>query len=266
MEKYFKEALKEFTYDVASGGAIEHLANLGYTPSQIHGMLDFPTPLERVKETYYKWCVKNKIIVEDESEFSRGLSKSHFVTEYDEYGHKSFRKVIQTGACEGADITTFKTVTYMPGLHGTFKDFLKEYSGISENDRIGSSTEQNTELNATPNTKQNAASSTELNAKPNTKLSAASSTELNTVLNSAKNLYVTCDFGRRAYRDKEAFASFLSVLTDEERNYIKEIPWKLENVWHVMDARMSDIVLTLREQSAYHGEILNLYGRERLIF
>lgn len=44
MEKqtYFQTALANFTFDVASGGAIRHLADLDYTAAQIMKRLDFP--------------------------------------------------------------------------------------------------------------------------------------------------------------------------------------------------------------------------------
>lgn len=46
-QEYFKSALSDFTYEAASGGAIRHLADLGYTVKQISGQLSFPTPLDR---------------------------------------------------------------------------------------------------------------------------------------------------------------------------------------------------------------------------
>ncbi len=199
---YFKEALKNFTYDVASGGAIEHLANLGYMPSQIHKMLDFPTPMECVQENYWKYCIKNKIIIEDVSEFSGKLEKTHFVTEYDEYGHKSFRKVAESGGVGGGtEPENFKTVDYVPQIHGRLLDFLKDYGCIG-------------------------------------------------------SAYVSCDYGARRYRDAEKFKEFLLPLTEEQRIYIEEMPWKLNTVWHVIDTRMAGILCTLYEKSSYHGRIM----------
>ena len=48
----FNRALSDFTHDVASGGAIRHLCDKGYTVSQIMKMLDYPTPRERVEKTF----------------------------------------------------------------------------------------------------------------------------------------------------------------------------------------------------------------------
>ena len=53
-QEYFKSALSDFTYEAASGGAIRHLADLGYTVKQISGQLSFPTPFARVQKTVWQ--------------------------------------------------------------------------------------------------------------------------------------------------------------------------------------------------------------------
>jgi hypothetical protein len=93
--KYFREALKNFTYDSASGGAIEHLASLGYLPQEIEKMLDFPTPYRQIQEYYWEYLVKNKIIVEEKEELDAGRKKEYFVADYDSYGRKTFRQVVE---------------------------------------------------------------------------------------------------------------------------------------------------------------------------
>ena len=40
----FKQSLNNFINDFASGDAIRHLADKGYTVAQIVGMLDYPIP------------------------------------------------------------------------------------------------------------------------------------------------------------------------------------------------------------------------------
>jgi hypothetical protein len=93
--KYFREALKNFTYDSASGGAIEHLAGLGYLPQEIEKMLDFPTPYRQIQEYYWNYLVKNKIIVEEKEGLAAGQKKEYFVADYDSYGRKTFRQVVE---------------------------------------------------------------------------------------------------------------------------------------------------------------------------
>jgi hypothetical protein len=91
----FREALGNFAFDVASGGAIEHLAALGYTPQEIKERLDFPTPYAKVQEAYWNYCLKNRIIIESEEDIAKKRENVKYVTEYDSYGRKSFRKVVE---------------------------------------------------------------------------------------------------------------------------------------------------------------------------
>ena len=51
---YFQKALADFTQEAASGGAIRHLADMGYTVKQIMERLDFPTPYERVQKAVWE--------------------------------------------------------------------------------------------------------------------------------------------------------------------------------------------------------------------
>jgi hypothetical protein len=128
-DKIFQDVLANFTYAAASGDAIVHLADAGYTPQEIKKMLDFPTPYERVQETFWNYLLEKGIIVEDKSELGKRQEKVHFVTDYDSYGHKSFRRVVEYEERESSvlDLDTFRQVTYNLAAHGTFAAFLKEY-------------------------------------------------------------------------------------------------------------------------------------------
>lgn len=61
--QYFEEALSDFTHDVASGRAIRHLVDLGYTTDQIMKRLDYPTPRERVEQTVYRYMRESGILI-----------------------------------------------------------------------------------------------------------------------------------------------------------------------------------------------------------
>ena len=63
-QKYFQEALSDFMFDVASGGAIRQMANRGYSVDQIMKSLDFPTPRERVEQTVYRHLLSCGILLE----------------------------------------------------------------------------------------------------------------------------------------------------------------------------------------------------------
>ncbi len=95
MEKqdYFRSALSNFAMDMASGDAIRHLADRGYTARQISRMLDFPTPYERIQKTIWEHYLDKKIILLKEPGSPHCQENSEFVTEYNQSGVRSFRKV-----------------------------------------------------------------------------------------------------------------------------------------------------------------------------
>jgi hypothetical protein len=216
----FRDALKNFTFDVACGGAIAHLADCGYIPQEIQGMLDFPTSLATVQETYWKHCVKKKIIVEEKSELGKRLEKVSFVTDYDAYGRMSLRRVTECSDKKAPETypDDFRHICYAPEVHGAFDLFLKEYC-----------------LN--------------INGDDND-----------------RNAYVSCDFGLRLKRDAKEYEKFLNPLTGEYRRYMEGIPWKRKIVWHLLNRRMTDILIILYEQSSYHGTIVLLDKQEEISF
>ncbi len=94
----FQSALADFTYDVASGGAIRHLTDLGYTAKQISETLSYPTPMKRIQEQMWKRLLETETILAQEPGSPREVSK--FVREYDKYGRTSFRMVSETALQE----------------------------------------------------------------------------------------------------------------------------------------------------------------------
>lgn len=74
--RYFEEALSDFTHDVASGGAIRHLVDLGYSTDQIMKRLDFPTSRERVEKMVYRQMVSTGILLEELPTPEEALTKS----------------------------------------------------------------------------------------------------------------------------------------------------------------------------------------------
>lgn len=91
----FRKALSDFSFDVASGGAIRHLADLGYTVKQIQEQLDFPTPFARIQEAVWKRLVDTRVIFLEEPWQQHLKETVHFVREYDSYGKASFRRVVE---------------------------------------------------------------------------------------------------------------------------------------------------------------------------
>ena len=94
-ESYFDKALSNFVFDFASGGAIRHLADLGYTVTEIVGRLDFPTPKERVAEAVWKHYINIGKIRLDKSLNSGVIEKISYVKEQGKYGRTSMRRVVE---------------------------------------------------------------------------------------------------------------------------------------------------------------------------
>ena len=90
----FEKALSDFAYETASGGAIRHLADSGYTVRQIMEKLDFPTPYERVQKTVWEHLVRQGTILLEKPGRSGQKESVSYVREYDQYGKASFRRVV----------------------------------------------------------------------------------------------------------------------------------------------------------------------------
>lgn len=82
MEKYFEKALSDFTFDVASGGAIRHLTDRGYPVPQIRKMLDFPTPYERVQQTVWEHLLAQGVLRLEEPGNGEAQEKYGYVEDF----------------------------------------------------------------------------------------------------------------------------------------------------------------------------------------
>lgn len=71
--KYFQEALADFMHDAASGDAIRHLCDLGYTTDAIIRQLTFPTPRDRVERMVYRHLTERGILLEALPEHAREI-------------------------------------------------------------------------------------------------------------------------------------------------------------------------------------------------
>lgn len=91
--KEFNKALSNFITDVASGGAIRHLADQGYSISKIEQQLDYPMSKEKIAHIMWEHYVNTgKISLEEPKPVHEKVS---FIKEQDEYGRISFRRVIE---------------------------------------------------------------------------------------------------------------------------------------------------------------------------
>jgi len=161
-DKYFKKALADFTLDFASGDAIRALADKGYSVTEIHKRLDFPTPIEKIRDTVWKHYIDTGVILLENPSDSLPKKRVTYEKVQDSLGRTSFKQVI-----------------------------------VEDNDLKD---------------------------------------------------YVEIDFGKKIYRDRKAFEKTLDVLSFEDRQYILDLPWPLEIVWHVKNERMERILQKLQEK------------------
>lgn len=121
-QKYFKEAISNFTYEAACGGAIRHLADLGYTVKQIMEQLSFPVPYERVQKTVWEHFLESGILLLEEPGKGKVQEKADYVREYDKYGKASFRRVVNQEKSE--ETVQFKEQHFDAGKDGSFAAYL----------------------------------------------------------------------------------------------------------------------------------------------
>lgn len=187
-DKYFKQALSDFTIEFASGDAIRSLSDKGYSVKKIKSKFDFPTPEERIREIVWKHYIDNKTICLENPKEALSVENYTIKKVYDSYGRPSFKKV-SVKADEEA-----------------------------------------------PSSKQ---------VKVETDEEASGYKQVGVKLDEEAREYVECDFGKRLYQNKEEFLKSLSVLDEEEKDYILGLPWPLTKVWHVKNEHFARIISKL---------------------
>lgn len=90
-QDFFRNALSDFTFETASGGAIRHLADLGYTVKQISEKLTYPTPYERVRSAVWHQLLDTKVVLTQEPGSGKEQGKAEYTMERDKYGRTTFR-------------------------------------------------------------------------------------------------------------------------------------------------------------------------------
>jgi len=91
--KEFNKALGNFINDAAAGGAVRHLADLGYSITQISEELNYPIAKEKIAAIMWEHFLNiGKISLEEPKETH---DKVAFVKEQDEFGRISFRRVTE---------------------------------------------------------------------------------------------------------------------------------------------------------------------------
>lgn len=91
----FNSALSNFTTDVAAGGAIRHLTDLGYSISEICGQLDYPIGKDKVAQIMWNHLVDTGVICMDNPQTENGIERVSYVKEYGKYGRSYLKRVVE---------------------------------------------------------------------------------------------------------------------------------------------------------------------------
>lgn len=92
-EKDNRHPLSGFIYETACGGAIKHLADLSYSANEIGKTIDYPVPLEKIKETIWEHYVASGVICLEKPD-KKVFEKVDYIKVTNEYGHSSFQRIV----------------------------------------------------------------------------------------------------------------------------------------------------------------------------
>ena len=123
-QEYFKKALAGLAFDTAAGDAIRHLADIGLTVAQIAEKLDYPVNKEKIGKIVWEHFLKRGHIRTEEPGSGVGSEEYTYVTEYDAYGRKSFRRV--KIAEHGTERVRFLEKVFEAARFGEFAGYLRE--------------------------------------------------------------------------------------------------------------------------------------------
>ncbi len=133
MEKndYFNKALSSFTQDFASGDAIRHLTDLGYSIPDIKERLDYPIPIGKIKEIVWQHLLKQKIILLENPQTASDI-KAIYIKETDAMGRTSFRRVE-----ERVELTarSYAVCDFGRCIYRNKEEFVKSLEALDKKDR-----------------------------------------------------------------------------------------------------------------------------------
>ena len=129
-DKYFKKALADFTLDFASGDAIRALADKGYSVSEIHKRLDFPTPVERIRGTVWKHFIDTGVILLD-APSAESQKRVTYEKVQDSLGRISFKQVVT----EDTELKEYVEIDFGKRIYQNKDAFEKSLEVLSPEDR-----------------------------------------------------------------------------------------------------------------------------------
>lgn len=219
-QDYFKAALADFTFEAASGGAIRHLADLGYTVKQITEQLSFPTPYQRVQKAVRERLLETGVLLLEEPGSGKGHSPAPvYVVDHDKYGRTSFRRArASKELAEGA--------TERPAKKPVEGLAEKTSGGVLWRERVfDEKRDGNPAVYLAEKCRENG----------------------------EEKAFVFCDFGLRMEKEPALFEEALQVLDERARDYIYGLFQGQKGCYHRLNRRMREIVAKLYERKEYHS-------------
>jgi len=129
----FNKALHNFTFDVACGGAIRHLADLGYTVEEISKKLDFPVSKAQIAQAVWTHYVKTGVVCTEDPSCATAKDKVTYVSCKGEYGRSYFKQVVEKQD-EASDKKYIKC-EFGKMLYKDKEGFLKKVANLEKRDR-----------------------------------------------------------------------------------------------------------------------------------
>jgi len=91
----FNEALGNFTTEMAGGGAIRHLADLGYSVSEIKSRLAYPISTEKIGNIVWNHYIETGVISLSKPESQSYTERVSYIRENGKYGRSSLKRVVE---------------------------------------------------------------------------------------------------------------------------------------------------------------------------
>lgn len=222
-QEYFKNALSDFTYEAASGGAIRHLTDLGYTVKQICEQLSFPTPYARVQKTVWQRLLDTGVLLTEEPGSSKAQKqgKAEYAMERDKYGRTSFRMVVEKDSREDNGAICWKERRF--GESGEAVVYQKRR-------RFGKQVFADGRMR------------TGLDAENCRKLAVYLAEKCR---ENGGDAYISCRFGRLYSKERTEFEAVLTALNERQQEYVTGLPWEDKVCYHRLDQRMQEIAVRL---------------------
>lgn len=135
MEKknqYFNQALSNFMHDMASGAAIRHLADSGYTVKQIAEKLSYPTSYEQIGKTVWAHFLETGVVALEKPPTEPVIERITYVKEYGKYGRTYFR---QKKERIEQPVREYVSCDFGKRRYQNEEKFLKSLEGLWERDR-----------------------------------------------------------------------------------------------------------------------------------